>query len=259
VQKDMAETLYEEAIDNMEATVHALSRRVPPPQEVPYQDGYVYRYVGKSIHQALVLKLARCASALGAARLLMEHGYVQEQGALQRVLDEAQEDISFLAFSVIFDDATPHHQKFLDAFWEEEFDAPTALESTQARPMVSRDKVRAYNARHGDPDPSTLGKVTRSISKTYSGYVHGASPHLMDMYLGTPPRFYVRGMLGTARHAEHRDDLWNCFYRGILAFGFAAKAFGDEELFHRINDFAVKFAQQAGHDDYWPHANNAKT
>ena len=95
-------------------------------------------------------------------------------------------------------------------------------------------------------DPSSGVAVTRQVSKAYSGYVHAASPQIMDMYGGSPLRFHLRGMKGTERHDEHREDLWNYFYRGILAFSFAAKAFGADTLFEDISSFAQSFAHQAG-------------
>jgi hypothetical protein len=141
------ERLYDQALANMERTVHGLAQRVSPPQSVPYKDSFVFRYVERTLHQALVQKLARILTGLRAARLLLENGLLQEQGALQRILDELHEDVSFLALAVIYDDHTPLHQAYLDAFYEEEFDAETALESTQKRPMISRQKIRAYIAR----------------------------------------------------------------------------------------------------------------
>jgi len=48
-------------------------------------------------------------------------------------------------------------------------------------------------------------------------------------------------MLGTPREDEHRADLWNYFYRGILAFGFAAMAFGDRALLDRIRKYRDQF------------------
>ncbi len=240
--------LYDEALNYMEHTVQGLAQRVPQPQRVSHADSFVYRYAEKTIHQALVQKLARLVSSLHAARLLMEHGFVQEQASLQRILDELQEDITFLAFSVVFNDLTPLHQTYLDAFYEEEFDAESALDSTQNRPMVPRKKIRAYIARMegAELDPSQGVKLFRTISKTYSGFVHAASPHIMDMYGGNPPQFHVRGMYGTERQQEHREDLWNYFYRSIIAFAVTAKAFGDEELFTKIYQYAQGFARQSG-------------
>lgn len=234
----------------MEETVYSLASRVPKPKRALFKDGFNFRYVEKTIHQALVQKLARLLSGLHAARLLMEHGFVQEQGVLQRMLDEIQEDITFLSYSIIFNDTTDLHQSYLDAFWKEEFDANSALESSQKRPMIPRKKIHAYIARMEgvEMNPSRGVELARTINKTYSGYVHAASPQIMDMYGGNPPCFHVKGMLGTELHHDHRTDLWNYFYRSIIAFSFTAKAFGDEDLFTKIKDFTHEFASLSGKD-----------
>ena len=240
--------MYGQVLKSMDSTVGILETRVPKPRRVPFASSFVYRYVEKTLHQALVQKLARYVTSLRAARLLMEHGFVQEQAALQRVLDEIQEDITFLAFGVVFGSITPLHQEYLEAFYEEEFDAATGLATSQSRAMTPRKKIRAYIARaqgHAE-DPSGSVENARTVSKTYSGYVHAASPQIMDMYGGSPPHFHVKGMRGTELHDEHREDLWNYFYRGILAFAFAAKAFGENELFTEISKFADAFANHQG-------------
>jgi len=244
---------YAAALENMARTVRGIEAKVPPPQKVPYKNSFVFRYVEKTVQQAIVQKLARVVSTLNAAHLLMSQGFVQEQAALQRILQELHEDITFLAYSIIFNDFTPLHQTYLDSFYEEEFDADTAMTSTQKRAMVSRTKIQAYIVRKecSDLDPSTGLELARTITKAYSGYVHAASPQIMDMYGGNPPRFHVEGLLGSERHDEHRHDLWNYFYRSILSFGMTAKAFGDHDLFDQIHAFTVKFEEAAG-ENYSP-------
>lgn len=240
---------YLQTLQNMEATLDALVKRLPPPQRVPILDSFAFRYIEKTIHQAIVQKLARIISGLYAARILLDNGFLQEQAALQRMLDEFQEDVTFLSFAVIFNDETDLHRRYLDAFFDEEFDKPDdPIASTQKRPMVSRDKIRAYIARieGRDLDPSRGVALGRTLSKAYSGYVHGASPQIMEMYGGNNPRFYVSGMMGTPLFLDHHDDLWNYFYRGICAFGFAAKAFGDEELFASIHRYQKHFEKVSG-------------
>ena len=246
----MSESLYEQALQIMETTVHDLARQVPQPQRIPFLDSFVYRYAEKTLHQALVQKLARYVTSLQAAAVLLNHGFVQEQAALQRVLDEIQQDITFLAFGVIYDEVTPLHQAYLDAFYEEEFDSKTGSALAQNRPMIPRQKIRAYIARAQGKagNPSREVEVARTVSKTYSGYVHAASPQIMDMYGGRPARFHVRGMRGTERQDEHREDLWNYFYRGILAFAFAAKAFANDKTFESIRQFADEFTKGNGKD-----------
>ncbi|MCL6263182.1 hypothetical protein [Craterilacuibacter sp. RT1T] len=234
----------------MENTVHDLASRVPTPQRVPFKDSFVFRHIERTIHQAIVQKLARMVSTLRAAELLMEHGYLQEQAALQRVLDEIQEDVVFLAFGAMDAELSDLHSEYLAAFFEEEFDKESALESTQRRPMIPRKKIHAYLSRvPGAPsDKSTSVEVSRTVSKAYSGYVHAASPQVMDMFGGDPPVFHMGGMRGTERQDEHRADLWNYFYRGTSAFAFAAKAFGDMDLFNKNYACVVHLEELAGKD-----------
>lgn len=241
--------IFIEALENMEQAANALSQLVRPPQFVSLHGNRAFRYVEKSPLQSIVQKLARMVSSLSAAHLLMKHGFVQEQGAMQRILDELNEDITFLSYAIIFDKWSELHDRFLEAFYEEEFDANSAIASTQRRKTVTRGNIRAWisNAENG-MDPSSSIELSRTISKAYSGYVHAASPHIMDMFGGNPPRFHMRGMVGTPRHGEHRADIWNYFYRGILSCAFAAKAFGAETMFADIRQYAADFERASGKD-----------
>ena len=60
-----------------------------------------------------------------------------------------------------------------------------------------------------------LGLHARAGEPGYSGYVHAASPHIMEMYGGNPARFHVRGMHGTPRQDEHRDDFCHAIDSGF--------------------------------------------
>ena len=241
--------LYEKALDMMAQAFDVLSKKVGNPELQPMGDGYVYRYKEKSIYQAIVQKLVRVVTGLRAISFLNKAGLLQEQAALQRTLDEFEEDIAFLCFGIIFSDITDLHNKYLTAFYKEEFDDPeSAIASTQKRPMIHRKKIRAFNSkdRGAGYDQSSTIEVTRTISKAYSGYVHGASPQLMELYYGVPPRFHLSGGTDSPFYEDHLEDLLNYYYRGILSFAFAAKAFGEENLFKRIRDFSVKFAEASG-------------
>lgn len=226
------------------------------PKLVRKSYGEVYRFQEKDIYQAIIQKLAHAQSTLRAAIVLLEHGFVQEQGALQRVLDEANEDILFLVYAVTNDSITELHEKFLDSFWEEEFnDSGDPLTSEQKRPMVSRKKIRAYIARiEGvDLDPSRGVELARTLNKAYSGFVHGASPHIMDKYGGYPPRFHIKGMLGTPRIDEHASDLWNYVYRTFISHILVAKALGAERHVEVMTKYLRRFEENAG-KDYGPNA-----
>jgi len=243
--------LFQETLRVLEEAFAVLEGQVEKPRKVPFKDGFRHRYEQRSIQQALIQKLARSVSGLHAARILLLNGFVQEQGVIQRTLDEFREDICFLT-DVLPDGAiTELHRKYLSYFYEEEFEDPNNPNfQPQNRGMIPRKKIRAYIARmEGMPPNATRDEeLTRSISKAYSGFVHGASPHIMEMYGGVPPRFHISGMLGTPRIDEHRDGLWNYFYRGIISFILVSLAFGDIKLADKLFQYREWFEKQSDID-----------
>lgn len=243
--------LYLDALGRMAATFVVLAEKAGSPVRRSMGDGFVYRYSDKSIHQAIVQKLARTVTSVQAISFLNSIGLLQEQAALQRTLDEFHEDIVFLCFGVIYQEIGDLHASYLSAFWEEEFDDPgNPIASTQRRPMPSRRKIRAYLSRDRGTgyDPSSSIEVSRTLSKTYSGYVHGASPQLMELYYGNPPSFHLAGCTDSPHFDDHAADLLNYYYRTVLSFAFAAKAFGEEELFEGLCSYSVTFARASGQE-----------
>ncbi|MDP3619426.1 MAG: hypothetical protein Q8R63_06490 [Ramlibacter sp.] len=242
------DSVYVAALRNMASTLRTLEGRVQPPAIVTIRGGQAYRYVEKTPHQAIIMKLARLATSLNAARVLLGAGLLQDQGAAQRVIDEMNEDVSYLSLGLIRSEWPSWNDRFLAEFWQEEFDAPTAMRSTQRRDRVPREKVRAFIAKfeEGGLDQSTRVNVTATVANTYSGYVHGAGSHIMEMYFGDPPRFHVGASYASPFWDDHVGDLNNYYLRGICSFGLAAAAFGDADLRGTIIDFRTHFEAAAG-------------
>ncbi len=191
--------------------------------------GKIHRLPKQDVNHAILLKLVAMLSALNAAHILMRQGHVMEQAAIERIADEAGEDVFFLTLAVL-KGMTDLHRRFLDAFWAEEFDDfDDTVGSHKSREMIPRQKIRAYINSFHPSDPSTANQVARIIAKTYSGFVHLAAPHIMEVYRPDSGTFSVTGMLGTPRASEHAHDFWNYLYRGGLAFVAAAKAFGSDD------------------------------
>ena len=232
--------LYSHTIHHLDQAFRKLEGMVPPPQKVHCVNGVVFRYHEKTIHQAIIQKLARVVTGLHAARLLYEHGFVQEQGVIQRTLDELHEDILFLSFGVLNGEQTALHQEYLEEFYKEENNR-----------MVPRGKIREYVAAiiSAGGDQSSAVAVYRSLYGKYSGFVHGASTHIMDLYQGQPARFQIHGVSGTPLHKDHAYDLHNPFFRAIIAFAVAAKAFGDDELCQKLHLYHLEFDQLSGRNE----------
>ena len=239
--------IYARIFERMEFTVHRLARSVPAPQLVQVRGRKVYRYEEKSPAQAIVQKLARLVSTLRATLLLLDHGFTQEVGMLKRVVDETQQDVFFLVLGL--QDLTPRHEAFLDDFYEEEFDADSAFASTQKRGMIPRRKIRATIARFVSDvpgtsfNPSQTAEACRTLDKAYSGYVHGASPHIMELYGGNPSRFHMDGMQGTPLARSQGEDFRNYVYRSICACATVARAFGDEASYAEMRECSNWFAR----------------
>lgn len=239
--------LFSQSLTVMSNAFNRLEAQLEPPEKVPHRDSFVFRYQEKGIRQALIQKLARNISGLNAIDLLLLNGFVQEQGVIQRTLDEIHEDIVFLAIAITNDKITDRHNQYLEAFYDDPIlRVGTHAERFRKPNMVPRKKIHSYVYRvtHGEThDPNQVEEV---VSAAYSGYVHAASPHIMDMYCGEPVHFHLTGLVGTERIDDHARDAWNYFFRGLLSACFVAKAFGDEPLVNALNDYTAKFEALSG-------------
>lgn len=235
---------YDEALGLMENYVHHLAGQLGAPQLMTVAKiAYGFRYAEKGAVQAMLQKMARLVSALRAVRILLAHGFVAEQAAVCRIADEASEDINFLALGLIHGE-TDLHKAFIEAFNLEEFeDAERLTETATKRPNIPRDRIHAYLTQNpsADSDPSSGKAAMKALHKTYSGYVHGASPHIMETYGGNPARFHMNGMLGTPLVDSHVDAFWNYMLRGLMSFAMVAKASGDETFFASIRQYCRDF------------------
>jgi hypothetical protein len=242
------DSVFVEALQVMERAFRRLELQVPPPIKQEFGDSFAIRYAEQTAEQAILQKCARVVSTLAAARVLLANGFVQEQGLLQRVLDELGDDVLLLASAPHVGPPEALYFQFLTAFWAEEHSDPEDVVGTsQARNLVPRRKIHAYVSRlSGTDNPSRDLDVSQTISRAYSGYVHGASPHIMDMCIGSPPRFMLFGMSGTHRISEHTYDIWNYYYRALLTLALAAKKFGDAVLVEQLYDYMDVFERKTG-------------
>ena len=237
----------------MARAFQVLEAMVPPPVLGMKDGGQILRYAEQSPYQAIIQKLARYVSGLQSLEALNHMGYLQEQGVIQRTVDDFGEDVVFLVLGLqeTRNNGTelPRlHRDFLDRFWQEEFeDGVAPMDGIKPRYAVSRSKMREWVARtlNADPDSPEV-RSGGIVQQVYSGFVHGASPHIMEMVGGEPPRFFVNGLRGTSRQEESAYDLWNYSFRGVLTMTQAALAFGNEQLVRELTSFRVEYERKSG-------------
>lgn len=241
--------LYLQTITVLSNAFKQLELQVPPPQKVPFRDGFVYRFIEQKLEQALLLKLARVVTGLRAVDLLLKAGLLQEMAATCRMLDEIGEDIAFLAAALTNDEITELHKRYLREFWAEEFQIPDNTLARHEKPnSPRRNKIQAYVQRILNPDnnPSRISDINQVVSSTYSGYVHASASQVMDLYGGNPPHFHIDGMQGMSLMDDHVYDAWNYFYRGVCNGIIVSRALGDMHLSKTLGEFHDKFLERSG-------------
>jgi hypothetical protein len=195
------------------------------------------------------LKGIKSISTLNASIILLRHGYAQEVGALCRMVDDFCNEIFFLLMPQGRDEFSDDQIRFLENFFKEEFDKPdNPLGSAQKRDTVSVKKIHATFGKlaAGELNPSDAQELLRTTHQAFSGYVHGAYPHVMEMYAGNPPKFHVSGMLGTPRIAEWRGQLVGYVQRLIIASVFVARKLGATDFEAPLRALLEDFEKTTG-------------
>ena len=164
-----------------------------------------------------------------------------------RVLDEFEEDVQFMCEAIQSGQPSTLQERFIADFFQSEFSDEHPLVAAQRRDRVPRQKIQAALARLAENpvNSSDAQELARTITKTNSGYVHGTSEHILDMYGGNPPQYHVGGMLGTRQQRVFENQAWDYFYRGLLTFMAAAGAFGRERLLRELYAYRDVF------DEHW--------
>jgi hypothetical protein len=235
-----------EALVLMEGCFKHLERVIPSPVFIDDEKGRRFEYGDESLEAAVVQKSARMISGLNASLVLLSKGYFQELGAIFRMVDEFSEDINFLCLPLLGKERTKLHDDYLQCFYQDEFDVPgDPLKSNQKRPMIPRKKVMAAisNLNENPVNSSDSQDIFRTLSQTYSGYVHGASGHIMEMYSYPPGGYHLQGMNSEERLNAFLDNMLDYTYRSLLSIMFVAMAFKQDKM---VNDL---FAYRAHFED----------
>jgi hypothetical protein len=127
----------------------------------------------------------------------------------------------------------------MDEYGKEEYTDPRhPFKEKTERVPPTRKKIKASVARFLSPvvNPSDSQRTGQIATDCLSGYVHGAYPHIMELYGGAPPhsQFHMAGMLGTPRMQVFMRITAMHLQRTIPIFGFMCRAFGVEDEFWNL-------------------------
>jgi hypothetical protein len=206
-QKDVLKMLIE-VIDRLQSSSHL--------KPIDTDSEGKFRHTNKTENVYLFMKALRYISLLNAARTLTESGFFQEVGILCRCLNETQDDFHFVAMSNSTE--SKEREEHLKEFYLEEFKPKTTgLPESNGRHRVPRKKIHSAIALSQTSVNQSDGVQLFSIlEKVYSGYVHGAYGHLMELYGGPNFGFRANGLPPQAFAMARERDMSHRIYIGVL-------------------------------------------
>ena len=217
---------------------------ISPPIRATIGSSMFFRHAQQSDLLLCYLKGVKLVSTLNAALVLFRHGYVQEIGALCRMADDFFLEIMFFIKPLGEDSPSKHQHRMFNDFFREEFENPdNPLNSAQDRDNVPRRKIYAAFGQiaKDELNPHDAQNMISTVHKAFSGYVHGAYPHIMEMYGDNPPRFHMAGMLGTTRMLEWGDQLVTYVYRAIMIAELISRKLGLPESEKAIRRLLIEY------------------
>ena len=224
-------TLYYETLAWMDQRIIEFFSQVPEPRPIYKERGSDLRFVEQTTQQAIIQKLVRIVSGMRASNLLLKTGFIQEQAALSRIVNELQDDVCFLSIASLQTPAPAILHQYLKSFYAEEETSGQwrAKNRISGRNQVPRRKILKFISDHSGPvQEGTSPDSALAVSYAFSGYVHGASPHIMEMFDQSNNCFRTDAWPESPFRQHHEHDIWNYYYRGIISFALAAKSFGND-------------------------------
>lgn len=241
------DTYLENTLSDLGALYHEMANQIQGPFFVDVGGYKAWRYQDLSESLACFLKGLKVVSSLNASMVLLRTGYTQEIGALCRMIDDYCNEIVFLLLPQDGENFSKDQIQFLNDFFQEELDKPTnPLGSTQKRVNVPVRKIHATFGKIAisEINPSDTQEILRTIHSAFSGYIHGAYPHIMEMFGGNEP--HLGGMLGTPRIDEWRGQLIGYVYRALMASFLVARKLGLNDIEAKARKLLQKFETDTG-------------
>ena len=231
-------------LGRLEAHYHQIGGAVAPPTRAKIGSGVFFRHARQSDALLCYLKGVKLVSTLNAALVLFRHGYAQEIGALCRMADDFFFEIMFFVKPLGEGVPSKDQQRMFDDFFREEFENPDdPVGTARDRDNVPRRKINAAFGQiaKDELNPHDAQHTISTVHKAFSGYVHGAYPHIMEMYGGNPARFHMTGMLGTPRMLGWEEQLVTYVYRAIMVTELTSRKLGLPETEKGIRSLLVEY------------------
>jgi hypothetical protein len=183
-------------------------------------------------------------SAIRAAFILVDLGYVTECGTLLRTVSDFASEITSITEGVRSGTLTAAQKKFVEQYFTpipEDSDGYDALKKEQ---YVPRDQLLSAHYRIAEEvqrakvkdsvNPAHARKAIRFLAHMYDKYVHGAYITAMELYNGETWRFMVSGHESVEYKILCKTQAASKLYEAVYALHMIAVGMGMHRLAKRI-------------------------
>ena len=173
------------------------------PAGPPEANGFRWAFREETERALVIGKSVRMISAIRAAFILVDLGYVTECGTLLRTVSDFAGEITSITEGVRSSNPTAAQKKFLEQYFTPIPEDPDEYDALKNEQFVTRDRLLSAHYRLAEEgyktnakdsvDPVRVRKVVRYLAHMYDKYVHGAYITAMELYNGKTWRFMTSG------------------------------------------------------------------
>ncbi len=225
----MDSSLFDSAIRSYLTTASEnyslLNSEFEQPRMLDERVGFRHSYYSAEL--CVLLKAGKLISNNWGIQTLAQHRMPQEAFSLVRISDDMVSEIVF----ALTEEGAPLF-KFLKAFFEEEFsNFEKPLSGPRKRATTSKRKLHASYSRLASEvmNPSDAALIVDSVSTAFSGYIHGAYPHLMEMYGGKPSQYHLHKLPASEYTESVNFQLSTYVYQSFVVLSLLAQKIGQIE------------------------------
>ena len=246
------------ALDALASLYSEFVALVPHPRFIGEPGRQWWRFPNDRPAELILVKLARIVSGLNAIAVLLENYYTVEANVVLRTVDDFVDEVTFLLEGLQAGKLNVPQQQFVKDFFAEQVKSPDELLSAARSPDRAKKRhVQAAQGRYlGPSNPDRFQRMARAIDDTLNGYVHGAYPHSMELWVGNQSggRFTLAGTKG----APYAEAYWrqHALYvsRALSVTGMVALFFSRPDLSARAKVARDRFEASPEYDDDEPAA-----
>lgn len=230
-------------IDRLDAWIGRLAKPLLPATRVPTNTSFRWKFREDTALVLLVAKAVRMASAVRAAMMLADAGFVTECACLLRIVGDLGVEVTAVSEGELRGERTKAQQDFVDQF----FARPTLQSFLPGPPprkdFVGRDDlmkahVRLAEAAGQGEDKEVVRDLIRALSWGYDGYVHGDYSSAMELYHGGRDEFMLKGHEADERRGVYRLAVSTKLVEVINALRLVAIVERDQALSKELGEAA---------------------